>query len=264
MSAERVVVALGGNAIAGERGADPASQQEAVEGACAQIAELVEHGHDVLITHGNGPQVGNLLLKNDLARDVVPPVPLDWCVAQTQATLGFLIVTALEAALRRRGLERLVSTVITRVLVDAADPAWARPTKPIGRYVSADEARARIAAGEAWEERAPRGWRRVVASPEPLEILDRGTVEALIDDGAIVVAAGGGGIPMVREDGSLRGVEAVLDKDATGALLARTVGARTFVIATDVEAAATGFGTPQQDSLGAVPRERLRALLAAG
>src|ERR671914_2433856 len=124
MSAERVVVALGGNAIAGERGADPASQQEAVEGACAQIAELVEHGYDVVITHGNGPQVGNLLLKNDLARDVVPPVPLDWCVAQTQATLGFLIVTALEAALRRRGLERLLSTGITRVLVAAGEPAW--------------------------------------------------------------------------------------------------------------------------------------------
>src|ERR671914_1911739 len=150
MSAERVVVALGGNAIAGERGADPASQQAAVEGACAQIAELVEHGHDVVITHGNGPQVGNLLLKNDLARDVVPPVPLDWCVAQTQATLGFLIVTALEAALARRGIEKLVATVVTRVLVTRDDPAWERPTKPIGRYVDAAAAAERIAAGEAW------------------------------------------------------------------------------------------------------------------
>src|ERR671922_680189 len=151
--AERVVVALGGNAIAGKRGADPASQQHAVEGACEQIAELIEHGHQVVLTHGNGPQVGNLLVKNDLARDVVPPVPLDWCVAQTQATLGFLIVTALEAALRRRGLERLVSTVITRVLVAGDDPAFRVPTKPIGRYVPAGEARARIAAGEAWGER---------------------------------------------------------------------------------------------------------------
>ena len=161
-SAERLVVALGGNAIAGERGADPQSQQEAVEGACEQIAELVVHGHEVVITHGNGPQVGNLLLKNDLARHVVPPVPLDWCVAQTQATLGFLIVTALEAALRRRGHERVVSTVITRVLVAADDPAWQRPTKPIGRFVPAAEAADRIAAGEAWEERGERGWRRVV------------------------------------------------------------------------------------------------------
>ncbi len=260
-----MVVALGGNAIAGERGADPESQRIAVEGACEQIAELVEHGYEVVITHGNGPQVGNLLLKNDLARQVVPPVPLDWCVAQTQATLGFLIVTALEAALRRRGLERLVSTVVTRVLVAADDPAFASPSKPIGRYVDAAEARERIAAGEAWQERGSRGWRRVVASPRPLEILDRGTIEALIGDGAIVVACGGGGIPMVRDDDrGLRGVEAVLDKDLTGALLSSTVGASSFVIATDVEAAAIGFGTERQEWLGAVGADRLRELLARG
>jgi carbamate kinase len=259
-----LVVALGGNAIAGERGADPESQRIAVEGACEQIAVLVAHGHDVVITHGNGPQVGNLLLKNDLARHVVPPVPLDWCVAQTQATLGFLIVTALEAALRARGIERLVSTVITRVLVDRDDPAWARPTKPIGRYVDRDAAAERIAAGEAWEDRGERGWRRVVASPEPREILDRGTIAALMAEDAIVVAAGGGGIPVVREDGRLRGVEAVLDKDLTGALLARTVGADCFLIATDVEAAAVAFGTERQEWLGAVDPDRLRALHAAG
>ncbi len=256
----RLVVALGGNAIAGERGADPASQQEAVEGACVQIAELVEHGHDVVITHGNGPQVGNLLLKNDLARHVVPPVPLDWCVAQTQATLGFLIVTALEARLPGR----FVSSVVTRVLVDAGDPAWQTPTKPIGRHVSEDEAAERIAAGEAWQERGSKGWRRIVPSPRPLEILDRATIVALIEDGAIVVACGGGGIPMVREDGVLRGVECVLDKDLTAALLARTVGADVLLIATDVEAAAIGYGTDRQEWLGEVEPDRLQALLDAG
>jgi carbamate kinase len=256
----RLVVALGGNAIAGERGADPASQQEAVEGACVQIAELVEHGHDVVITHGNGPQVGNLLLKNDLARHVVPSVPLDWCVAQTQATLGFLIVTALEARLPGR----FVGTVVTRVLVDAGDPAWRAPTKPIGRYVSEDEAAERIAAGEAWEERGSKGWRRMVPSPRPLEILDRATIVALIEDGAIVVACGGGGIPMVREDGILRGVEAVLDKDLTAALLARTVGADVLLIATDVEAAAIGYGTDRQEWLGEIEPDRLQDLLDAG
>src|ERR687887_693082 len=145
MDPQRVLVALGGNAIAGERGAGPDAQRQAVEEAAAEIADLVAAGHQVVLTHGNGPQVGNLLVKNDLARDVVPPVPLDWCVAQTQATLGFLIVTALEAALRRRGTERLVSSVITRVLVDPADAAWSNPTKPIGRFVPEAEARERMA-----------------------------------------------------------------------------------------------------------------------
>jgi carbamate kinase len=260
VSGERLVVALGGNAIAGERGADPASQQQAVEGACAQIAELVEHGHEVVITHGNGPQVGNLLLKNDLARHVVPPVPLDWCVAQTQATLGFLIVTALEARLPGR----FVSTVVTRVLVDPDDPAWRTPTKPIGRYVSEAEAAERIAAGEAWQQRGEKGWRRVVPSPQPLEILDRASILALMAEGAIVVAAGGGGIPMVRENGVLRGVECVLDKDLTAALLARTVAADRLLIATDVEAAAIGYGTHRQEWLGAVEPDRLQELLDAG
>ena len=253
-------MALGGNAIAGERGADPLSQQQAVEGACEQIAELIDHGHEVVITHGNGPQVGNLLFKNDLARHVVPPVPLDWCVAQTQATLGFLIVTALEARLPGR----FVSTVVTRVLVDARDPAWQTPTKPIGRFVPEAEAAERIAAGEAWEDRGEKGWRRMVPSPQPLEILDRATIEALIAEDAIVVAAGGGGIPMVRENGVLRGVEAVLDKDLTGALLARTVNADCLLIATDVEAAAIGFGTDRQEWLGTVEKGRLRGLLDAG
>jgi carbamate kinase len=256
----RLVVALGGNAIAGERGADPASQQEAVEGACVQIAELVEHGHEVVITHGNGPQVGNLLLKNDLARHVVPPVPLDWCVAQTQATLGFLIVTALEARLPGR----FVATVVTRVLVDAEDPGWQTPSKPIGRHVSEAEAAERIAAGEAWQDRGSKGWRRIVPSPRPLEILDRAAIVALIEDGAIVVACGGGGIPMVREEGVLRGVECVLDKDLTAALLARTVGADVLLIATDVEAAAIGYGTDRQEWLGEVSPDRLQALLDDG
>jgi carbamate kinase len=261
---QRVLVALGGNAIAGERGAGPDAQRQAVEEAAVEIADLVAEGHQVLITHGNGPQVGNLLVKNDLARDVVPPVPLDWCVAQTQATLGFLIVTALEAELRARGAERLVSTVITRVLVSRDDPAWERPTKPIGRWLSEGEARERIAAGERWEARGERGWRRVVPSPEPLEILDAPAVEQLVGAGAVVIAAGGGGIPMVREDGTLRGVEAVLDKDLTGALLARTIGADCFVIATDVEAAAIRFGTPEQEWLGEVSAGRLRALVDEG
>jgi carbamate kinase len=263
-SGQRVLVALGGNAIAGEGGSDPASQQRAVEDAAEQLADLVAEGHELVITHGNGPQVGNLLVKNDLARDVVPPVPLDWCVAQTQATLGFLIVTALEASLAARGIERTVATVVTRVLVDADDPGWSRPTKPIGRYLAEADAGERIAAGETWEQRGERGWRRMVPSPRPLEILDRRIIHQLVESGTIVVAAGGGGIPMVRDDGRLRGVEAVLDKDLSGALLARTVGADCFVVATDVEAAAIRFGTPEQEWLERITPARLRALLDDG
>src|SRR4051794_24458026 len=244
------MLALGGNAMTNPDGrARPEDQIAAAEVAMAAVAELLDHDVEVVITHGNGPQVGNLLVKNDLARDVVPPVPLDWCVAQTQATLGFLIVTALEAELRRRGAERLVSTVITRVLVSPEDPAWQRPTKPIGRWLNESEARERIAAGENWEPRGERGWRRVVPSPEPLEILDVMMIRELVSAGAVVVAAGGGGIPMVRRDGTLRGVEAVLDKDLSGALLAQAVDVDCFVIATDVEAAAIRFGTPEQEWL---------------
>ena len=235
----RLVVALGGNAIAGERGADPASQQEAVEGACDQIAELIRHGHEVVITHGNGPQVGNLLLKNDLARHVVPPVPLDWCVAQTQATLGFLIATALEA----RVPDRFVAAVVTRVLVAADDPAWQRPTKPIGRYVSEAEAAERIAAGEAWEERGEKGWRRMVPSPQPLEILDRATIEALIGDGRDRRRRG-----RRRDPDGARGRGAARRRGrARQGPHGRAAGphrsnADVLLIATDVEAAAIGFG----------------------
>jgi carbamate kinase len=258
-------VALGGNAIAGERGADPASQQAAVEQACEQIAELVADGFDVVITHGNGPQVGNILLKNDLARNIVPAVPLDWCVAQTQATLGFLIVTALEEELARRGVApKLIATVVTRVLIDASDPGWSQATKPIGRFVAEAEAREYMAHGESWQDRGPKGWRRVVPSPDPLEILDLPAIEALIRAGAVVVAAGGGGIPVVRADGRLRGVEAVLDKDLSGALLAGAVDADCYVMATDVEAAAVRFGTPEQEWLGRVGPDELRAAFERG
>jgi carbamate kinase len=235
-----------------------------VEVASAQIATLVAIGHSVVVTHGNGPQVGNLLLKNDLARDVVPPVPLDWCVAQTQATLGYLIVTALETALGSLALDRVVSTVVTRVLVSRDDPAWDRPSKPIGQFYDDAKAQRRVATGQAWKQFGARGWRRVVPSPEPLEILDIRAIEQLLGAGAVVVAAGGGGIPMIRREGRLHGVEAVLDKDLTGALLAWTLHADSFVIATDVRAAAVDFGTPAQQWIGAVSPVQLRALLGAG
>src|SRR6266545_2471695 len=158
--------------------AAPEDQIAAVRRAAGRIAELVAGGAEVVITHGNGPQVGNLLVKNELAAHVVPPVPLDWCGAQTQATIGFTIVNELERALAARGRKRPVAAIVTRTLVDGDDPGFTHPTKPIGRYLPRAEAERLIAHGQVWEDRGERGWRRVVASPEPLEILDAPAVLA--------------------------------------------------------------------------------------
>ncbi|MGH8892046.1 MAG: carbamate kinase [Actinomycetes bacterium] len=258
----RVLIALGGNAMTGPGGsATPDDQDRAVRVAMDSVADLVAAGVDVVLTHGNGPQVGNLLVKNELAAQVVPPVPLDWCGAQTQGTIGFLILDALDAALADRGVARPVATVVTRTLVDGDDPGFARPTKPIGRYLPESEAKPLVEHGQTWEDRGDKGWRRVVASPEPLEIIDAPAIEALSSAGFVVVGAGGGGIPVVRRDGThLHGVEAVIDKDLSAALLARAVGAETLVIATDVEHVVLGFGTADARPVERVTATQMRDL----
>ena len=243
----RSLIALGGNAMTGPGGsAAPDDQDRAVSVAMERVADLVAAGVDVVLTHGNGPQVGNLLVKNELAAHVVPPVPLDWCGAQTQGTIGFLILDALDAALASRGVQKRVAAVVTRTRVDGDDPGFRQPTKPIGRYLPQAEVAPLLGHGQTWEDRGDKGWRRVVASPEPLEILDAGAIEALVAAGFVVVGAGGGGVPVVRDgDGRLHGVEAVIDKDLSAALLARAVGAEVLVIATDVDNVVLGFGTPE-------------------
>jgi carbamate kinase len=262
----RVLLALGGNAMTSPDGrARPEDQISAATVAMAAVADLVCQDVEVVVTHGNGPQVGNLLVKNELAAAVVPPVPLDWCGAQTQATLGFILMNALDAALAERGCERRSATVVTRALVDAADPGFTRPTKPIGRFLPAEEAALLVEHGETWEDRGEKGWRRVVASPEPLEIVDAPAATTLIDAGFVVVANGGGGIPVVRrEDGTLAGVEAVIDKDLGAALLARAVDADVLVIATDVPNAVLHYGTPDAVPIERVSVQGLRSLAGAG
>ena len=262
----RVLLALGGNAMtSADGGARPEDQIAAAQVAMAAVADLLRREVDVVITHGNGPQVGNLLVKNELAAAVVPPVPLDWCGAQTQATLGFVLMNALEAAMAARGVERRTAALVTRTLVDAGDAGFVSPTKPIGRFLSARDAAVLVEHGETWEDRGEKGWRRVVASPEPLEILDAPAVRALVDAGFVVVANGGGGIPVVREaDGSVRGVEAVIDKDLGAALLARTVAADVLVIGTDVQHAVLRYGTPDAEPIGTVTVGQLREHAAAG
>jgi carbamate kinase len=265
---QRTVIAFGGNAIAPAGTAGTAGEQTTnIWRTMAQVAELVAEGLDELVlTHGNGPQVGNVLIKNELARDVVPPVPLDWCVAQTQATIGFTIADTLTYELRCRELERPVVPVVSRVQVALDDPAWQRPSKPIGPYLTDEtEVRRREAEGQRFARQGERGWRRVVPSPEPLVSVDRPAVELLLEDGAIVVANGGGGIPVVEDGrGPLRGVEAVIDKDLAGALLAEELGATTFAILTDVRGVAVGYGTPTQRWLGEVDVTELRRLQLEG
>jgi carbamate kinase len=262
----RVLLALGGNAMTGPDGsATPGAQIGAVTGAMAHAARLVAAGHELVITHGNGPQVGNLLVKNELAAHVVPPVPLDWCGAQTQGTLGMTILDALDVALAAVDADRPVAALVTRTLVQRDDPGFTHPTKPVGRYVDRAAAQRMISHGQVWEDRGEKGWRRVVASPEPLAVLDVEAARTLLDAGYVVVAAGGGGIPVVRErDGRLRGVEAVIDKDLTAALLGAALDCDALVIATDVDHASVGFGTVDQRDLGRVTLAELRDLAEAG
>jgi carbamate kinase len=263
----RVLLALGGNAMTSPDGrARPEDQVAAARVAMASVADLLTRPDpvDVVLTHGNGPQVGNLLVKNEIAAGVVPPVPLDWCGAQTQATLGYVLMNALDDELARRGSTRPSATVVTRTRVDADDPHIAVPTKPIGRFLSKEEAAVLIEHGETWEVRGEKGWRRVVASPKPLEILDAAAVRTLVDAGFVVVANGGGGIPVIRSDEGITGVEAVIDKDLGAALLARTVDADVLVIATDVPHAVVRFGTPEAEPLGRITVSELRALAAEG
>ena len=264
----RVLIALGGNAMTSPDGrAGPEDQKAAITLAMDEVAGIVASGAQVLLTHGNGPQVGNLLVKNEIAANVVPPVPLDWCGAQTQGTIGFLIMNALETALTRRGVAAgRPAVLVSRTLVRADDPHFADPTKPIGRYLPADEAAAMIEHGQTWKDMGAKGWRRVVASPEPVECLDAEAAHVLLDAGYTVVCAGGGGVPVARdpETGVLGGVEAVIDKDLTAALLARQLGADTLLIATDVKAVTTGWGTPGERPLGAVSVTELRELAERG
>jgi carbamate kinase len=263
----RAVVALGGNAMTGPDGsATPGAQQAALRVAAGHVAELVAAGVEVVLTHGNGPQVGNLLVKNELAAHEVPPVPLDWNVAQTQATIGFTLADELDAALAARGLPQRTAALVTRTLVDPADPGFGTPSKPVGRYVDREHAERMTALGQTWQDRGPRGWRRVVASPEPRAVVDYPAVHALVAAGFVVVCAGGGGIPVADDaaGGALRGVEAVIDKDLTAAVLARDVSADVLVLATDVPNVMVGFGTPSARPLGRVTPDELRAHAAAG
>ena len=245
------VVAIGGNSLIKDKQHVAVKYQwEAVRETCRHIADMVEEGWDVVVTHGNGPQVGFILRRNELAAHEVHTTPMDIIVADTQGSIGYMLQQALDNEFRRRGLDKLAYTIVTQVLVDTSDPAFQHPTKPIGRFLSREEAEK--FADEGWPvvEDAGRGWRRVVPSPEPKVIIERPAIEQAVRNGWIVIATGGGGIPVVEdEEGNLQGVAAVIDKDKASSLLARDIRADLFLISTAVEKVAIHFGKPNQQWL---------------
>ena len=247
----KIVIALGGNALQTKNSAPTAEAQlEVVKQTCEYVAELSANGYELAVVHGNGPQVGRIVLASETAKDVVPVMPFDVCGAMSQGYIGYHIQQALRQALAKRNVDVPVVTLLTQVVVDAADPAFQKPTKPIGAFYTKEEAEELAATkGYTMKEDAGRGWRRVVASPIPKKIVEIGEVKKLFND-TIVVTCGGGGIPVIENaDGSLEGTAAVIDKDFAAELLAEELGADALVILTEVEKVAINWGKPNQENL---------------
>lgn len=242
------VIAIGGNAIISEGQKGTLEEQfDNVIKTCDPIIDLLEEGYNVVLTHGNGPHVGNALIKNDSAKHLVPAYPMDACGAETQGLLGYVIKQAMENRIVQRGLKKEIASVVTQVRVDANDAGFMNPTKPVGPFYSKEEADELIREkGYIMVEDSGRGYRRVVASPKPLDILEKNIVKSLVKDNFLVIAVGGGGIPVIEKNQQIFGVEAVIDKDYASALLAEEIGADLLVILTGVEKVAVNFGKPDQ------------------
>jgi carbamate kinase len=260
-----IVVALGGNAILqpGQKGTDR-EQMENVHKTCVQIAAMIKEGYRVVITHGNGPQVGNILIQNGTGADKVPAMPLDICGAESQGLIGYMMQQQMTNILGEMGIHTPVVTVVTQMVVDREDPAFKNPTKPVGPFYSKEYAEEMKKKGENWIEDAGRGWRKVVPSPNPIRIVEIDAILDLINRNCIVIANGGGGIPVVEEDGRYKGVEAVIDKDFGGERLAFNVKADTFMILTDVPKAYINYNKPNQEALGVVTVEELEGYQKEG
>ncbi len=265
MPPSRILVALGGNAILSREGKGTAQEQfDNVDKTCKHLVGIIKQGHRVTITHGNGPQVGDILLKDELAKSVLPQMPLDVCGAESQGMIGYMIQQSLRNELRRSGLDMQVATVLTETVVNASDPAFQNPTKPIGPFYNASEA-SRLKDEKGWHlvNDSGRGFRRTVPSPNPLAIVQGEVIRELMELGIIVIAAGGGGIPVTFGDES-RGVEAVIDKDLGAAVLARVIKAEILLILTDVEKVSLDFGKPSQRPLDRMTLQECRDFLVAG
>jgi len=258
-----IVIALGGNALQQKGEASADAQKRVAHLTVTQLVPLLREGHRLVIVHGNGPQIGNIVLHEEaINTDEVPTLPLDSSGAMSQGLIGYWLQQALQNELRRVGMAMPVATIVTQTLVDAQDPAFQDPTKPIGPFYATEaEAKAR---GVEVKEDAGRGWRRVVPSPRPQRIIEVETVKQLMDAGTLVITAGGGGIPVVETEAGYSGVEAVIDKDFSAAVLADTINADRLLILTSVDAAMRDFGTPQQAPIGATTVVEMQQLLAEG
>lgn len=265
-TADGLLVAIGGNATHPENIRGTTEEQETVAANAANaLVPLIGTRNRLLVTHGNGPVVGKILLRMMLTREAIPPMRLDVCVAHSQGGIGYMLIQALENAMRRAGIERVAACVVTQVRVEADDPAFATPSKPVGPFFSEREAREFEAKGWQMMEDAGRGWRHCVPSPEPREVINLRAIEALLAAGAVVIAAGGGGIPVVRDaSGDWQGLQAVVDKDLTSALLAASLGIPDLLILTSVERVAIGFGTPRQRFLSKISLSELKTFQHAG
>jgi len=261
------VIAIGGNAISSPKDAGPGAMKSRIAKTAARLADLVETGYEIVVTHGNGPQVGNILLQNEEARAKVPAMPLDVLVAESQAQIGYLLQQALQNEFAARGTPRTVASIVTQVVVDPADPAFQEPSKPIGpTYDSEQELIVRRAKGWKMAQDPRGGWRRVVPSPRPLEIVERDLIKAILSagDSHILIVAGGGGVPVVRRLHAFQGVEAVVDKDLASAVLGNGIGADLLVIITDVPKVALHYGKADQVDLERLTPAEARHHLLAG
>jgi len=264
--AKRVIVALGGNAITRPDGSGAVDEDlENLRRSLPSISGLLDRGYEVVITHGNGPQIGNMMLRNELAQGEAPDLPLSLQVADVQGGLGYLMQRVLRAELARRGSEASVCTVVTTVEVDADDPAFEEPTKFVGPVLAQEIVERRRREGWRLAEDSGRGWRRVVASPQPRRILESPVIRTLLGADVLVICCGGGGVPVRRgANGEYEGVDGVIDKDLASAVLGREIGASTLIILTDVDRVQTGYGTPHAKSLATLTVARARTLMADG
>jgi len=265
---KKLIVAVGGNAIlpAGDPG-DATGQLRRLAETSSKLADLVAAGYDLIVTHGNGPQVGNILLQNEESRQKVPAMPLDVCVAESQAQIGYLFQQALANEFAARRISKVVACVVTQVLVDPSDPAFGMPTKPIGPYYAReDELVLKRAKGWKMVYDPRGGYRRVVPSPRPVDVVEKDVLVRLVNqgDGRVIIAVGGGGIPVIRKEGRLVGVEAVIDKDLASAVLARSIGASRLVMLTGEPFVFLDYRKPTQRPLPLLAAEEARRYLGEG